>query len=69
MYHIGIDVGSTYTKYSVLNDDIIISLFMEKTPIRQKEYFEKKDRYNSKGISRCNGGFLWLWKKECWWWH
>ncbi len=42
MFRIGIDVGSTYTKYCVMRDRKIISLFMEKTPIRQKEYFDKK---------------------------
>ena len=40
MYRIGIDVGSAYTKYCVLSDDSIVQLFMEKTPVRQKEYFE-----------------------------
>ncbi len=42
MYRIGIDVGSTYTKYCILNDDNIEQLYMEKTPIRQKEYFADK---------------------------
>lgn len=43
MYRIGIDVGSTYTKFCVMNDNgIIETLFMEKSPIRQKDYFEKK---------------------------
>lgn len=42
MYRIGIDVGSTYTKYCVMQGNDIGSLFMERTPIRQKEYFEKK---------------------------
>lgn len=41
MYCIGIDVGSTYTKYCIRKDDRIESLFMEKTPIRQKEYFDE----------------------------
>lgn len=40
---IGIDVGSTYTKYCVMDENhAILSLFNEKTPIRQKEYFERK---------------------------
>lgn len=42
MYRIGIDVGSSYTKYCVMENHHIVSLFMEKTPIRQKEYFEEK---------------------------
>ena len=42
MRQIGIDVGSTYTKYCIMKDHSIEQLFSEKTPIRQKEYFEKK---------------------------
>ena len=42
MYRIGIDVGSTYTKYCVMNDGDIVRLFAEKTPIRQRAYFEEK---------------------------
>lgn len=43
MYRIGIDIGSTYTKYCVMDEkNIIVDLFMEKTPVRQKTYFEKK---------------------------
>ncbi len=42
MYSIGVDIGSTYTKYCVMKDMKIESLFYEKTPINQKEYFEKK---------------------------
>jgi len=42
MYTIGIDVGSTFTKYCVMQDGTIITLFSEKTPVRQREYFEKK---------------------------
>lgn len=42
MTSIGIDIGSTYTKYCVLEGDAIVSLFSERTPVRQKEYFEKK---------------------------
>lgn len=42
MYKIGIDVGSTFTKYCVMQNDQIVSLFVEKTPIKQKEYFDKK---------------------------
>lgn len=42
MYRIGIDVGSTYTKYCVMRNGEIITLFSEKTPIRQRVYFEEK---------------------------
>lgn len=43
MYRIGIDVGSTYTKYCVMeNGNRIALLFAEKTPVRQKEYFAEK---------------------------
>lgn len=42
MYRIGIDVGSTWTKYCVMKDEAVESLSMEKTPVRQKEYFDKK---------------------------
>ena len=42
MYSVGVDVGSTYTKYCVMNNGSIEKLFCEKTPIRQKEYFENK---------------------------
>lgn len=42
MYKIGVDVGSTYTKYCVMNNDTIESLYTEKTPIRQIDYFKQK---------------------------
>lgn len=43
MYRIGIDIGSTYTKYCIMEDGSNeIKLFSEKSPIRQKEYFSKK---------------------------
>ena len=43
MHKIGIDIGSTYTKYCIMNEkNDITKLFSEKTPIRQKEYFEAK---------------------------
>lgn len=44
MYRIGIDVGSSHTKYCIMEEHHIVSLFMEKTPVRQKEYFEEKLR-------------------------
>lgn len=42
MYRIGIDVGSTYTKYCIMKDGEISALFNEKTPIRQQAYFKEK---------------------------
>ena len=43
MYYIGIDVGSTYTKYCIMDSEgSIKQLFSEKTPVRQKKYFEEK---------------------------
>lgn len=43
MYRIGIDVGSTYTKYCIMDsNNKIDKLFSEKTPIRQREYFESR---------------------------
>lgn len=38
----GIDIGSTYTKYCVMDGGEIVSLASERTPVRQKEYFDKK---------------------------
>ncbi len=61
MYHIGIDVGSTYTKYCVMRDEVIVSLFSEKTPIRQRVYFEEKvkelyELYPGAEITSCGYG-------------
>lgn len=43
MLKVGIDVGSTYTKYCVMDEqDTIEKLFEEKTPIHQTEYFNQK---------------------------
>ena len=41
MRRIGIDVGSTYTKYCVLDGGGPV-FFTERTPVRQKEYFGDK---------------------------
>ena len=52
MLRLGIDVGSTYTKYCVLSsEDKIEECFAEKTPVRQKEYFEGRmaQLYRQKG--------------------
>lgn len=42
MNFIGIDIGSTYTKYCVLDEGGIVSLSSECTPVRQKDFFGKK---------------------------
>lgn len=43
MYRIGVDVGSTFTKYCVLEDTTgEMTLFLEQTPVRQREYFGDK---------------------------
>lgn len=62
MFNIGIDVGSTYTKYAVIDDNgMINSLLTEKTPIHQKEYFDKKiselQRMYGKEISIVSCGY------------
>lgn len=41
MQSIGIDVGSTYTKYCVMADDGAVRFFIERTPVRQRDYFKK----------------------------
>lgn len=62
MYHIGVDIGSTYTKYCFMDHGHrIIDLAIEKTPIRQKEYFQQKkkilaDRFPGAGIVSCGYG-------------
>lgn len=62
MYKIGIDVGSTYTKYCVIKDqNEIVELSSEKTPIRQKDYFEAKifelkAKYANSSIVSCGYG-------------
>lgn len=45
MHEIGVDVGSTYTKYCIMHEKRIIDLFMEKTPIKQADYFREKIQY------------------------
>lgn len=43
MFRIGIDIGSTFTKYCIMNDkNSVEMLFTEKTPVRQTEYFGEK---------------------------
>ena len=42
MYRIGIDVGSTWTKYCVMQDGSILSLQEEKTRLHQREYFARR---------------------------
>ena len=41
MYKIGIDVGSTFTKYCILNEKKEIEkCYKERTPVLQKKYFK-----------------------------
>ncbi len=62
MFKIGIDVGSTFTKYCILDeDDQIVKLFSEKSPVHQIEYFEKKladveSEYQTNRIAACGYG-------------
>lgn len=61
MFKIGIDVGSTYTKYCVMDNDEIILLNTEKTSIRQREYFynkilEIKEVYPNCAVISCGYG-------------
>ena len=61
MSSIGIDIGSTYTKYCVLDGGSIKLLSSERTPVRQKEYFEKKTsellaQYPGSNIVSCGYG-------------
>lgn len=43
MYHIGIDIGSSFTKYCIMNEQrAVLYLYTEETPVHQKEYFEEK---------------------------
>ena len=55
MTRIGIDVGSTYTKYCIKEQEKITELFEEKTPIRQAEYFHQTP-FVRHGVR--NNGFL-----------
>lgn len=59
--NIGIDVGSTYTKYCVMKEDKILHLSSEKTPVQQKEYFSSKIKqfdecYSDYNIISCGYG-------------
>ena len=62
MYRIGIDVGSTRTKYAVIGEKGIIDIcYSEKTPVRQKEYFDRKvkeiySKYGDCNIFSCGYG-------------
>lgn len=62
MYQIGIDVGSTYTKYCITDADKgMIHIWAEETPVRQREYFEKKvyslrQKYGDAKIVSCGYG-------------
>ncbi len=62
MSGIGIDAGSTYTKYCILDEKARIrELFSEPTPVRQKEYFSQKvgilrERYGDLPVVSCGYG-------------
>lgn len=61
MIRIGIDVGSTYTKYCVMEEGTIIALSMDQTPVRQSVFFEGKvrefrSRYPGGEIISCGYG-------------
>lgn len=61
MYRIGIDVGSTYTKYCIMKEREIESLSTEKTPLRQRDHFEEKargflEKYGKVEIISCGYG-------------
>lgn len=62
MHRIGIDVGSTYTKYCIMDEEKqVVRLYSEKTPVRQKQYFEEKcarlkSQYPDAAIVSCGYG-------------
>ena len=61
MYRIGIDVGSTFTKYCIMDNGEILTAYSEKTPVRQRSYFEEKikellDLYPGARIISCGYG-------------
>ena len=61
MFRIGIDVGSTYTKYCVLDDSQIIESKTERTPLHQKEFFqsyilELRTKFPDASIVSCGYG-------------
>lgn len=61
MSSIGIDVGSTYTKYCFLDDSGDYEFQTERTPVRQKEYFAEKTaalyaRYGECPVVTCGYG-------------
>lgn len=61
MYRLGIDIGSTFTKYCLMQDNEIIRVWAEKTPVLQKTYFEEilsmwKDKYPNIEVISCGYG-------------
>ena len=62
MYRVGIDVGSSYTKYCVMREqEEETSLFLERTPLAQKTYFagkleELKETYGEISVVSCGYG-------------
>ena len=61
MCRIGIDVGSSYTKYCVMEEEGEPILFLEKTPLAQKQYFVRKlqdlrETYGDISVISCGYG-------------
>lgn len=55
MCRVGVDIGSTRTKYAVIREDGIIDIcYSEKTPVRQKEYFVRKVKEICSEYGGCN---------------
>lgn len=57
---VGIDVGSTYTKYCILSEEEL-HLYTERTPVRQREHFadrllELETRYPGASVVSCGYG-------------
>ena len=61
MFKVGIDVGSTFTKYCIADNNDIVEVFAEKTPVCQLTYFSDKvaqikSKYNQPRIVSCGYG-------------
>ncbi len=61
MFRIGIDVGSTYIKYCVMEDERIVELMSEKTPLKQRAFFQSRvkrllEEYPGAAVASCGYG-------------
>lgn len=62
MHRVGIDIGSTRTKYAVMNDsEQLVYIASEMTPVRQRTFFEQKSeefkkRFRDSRIISCGYG-------------